>query len=44
MDQDTRERILDCLKDRLDQFVSGEEMGRRLGISRTAVWKHIQAL
>ncbi|HHP50506.1 MAG TPA: biotin--[acetyl-CoA-carboxylase] ligase, partial [Moorella mulderi] len=40
----TRERILDCLKDRLDQFVSGEEMGRRLGISRTAVWKHIQAL
>lgn len=27
-----------------DGFLSGAEIGRRLGISRTAVWKYIQAL
>ncbi len=27
-----------------DDFVSGEEISRRIGLSRTAVWKHIQEL
>lgn len=27
-----------------DGFISGEEMAGRLGVSRTAVWKHIQEL
>ena len=27
-----------------DRFVSGEQLSRELGVSRTAVWKHISAL
>ena len=37
-----RERILQTLKQEL--HVSGEELGKRLNISRTAVWKHIKEL
>ncbi|MDI6631257.1 MAG: biotin--[acetyl-CoA-carboxylase] ligase [Bacillota bacterium] len=37
-----RERLVQLLKDR--GFVSGTEIGLRLGISRSAVWKHVRAL
>lgn len=38
-----RQKILDILRSS-DGYVSGEEISRRLSISRTAVWKHINAL
>lgn len=37
-----REFILRALKE--EQYVSGEEIGKRFHISRTAVWKHINEL
>jgi len=39
-----KNKILEELKANGGKPVSGEEMSRRLGISRTAVWKHIQKL
>ena len=27
-----------------DEFISGEELSKKLGISRTAIWKHIKIL
>lgn len=36
--------ILAALKERRPDFVSGEEICRKMGVSRTAVWKHIRAL
>jgi len=39
-----RERLLEMLAGREGEFISGEEASRRLGISRTAVWKHIRKL
>lgn len=41
--QDTGGKILEILRER-HEVVSGEELSRLLGISRTAVWKHIGAL
>ena len=35
-------KILEMLK--TDEYVSGEEISKQLGISRNAVWKHINAL
>ncbi len=40
----SRQQILEVLRCCRDEYISGEELGRKLGISRTAVWKHIQAL
>ncbi len=40
----TRARILRLLMEHRDRPLSGEELGRSLGISRTAVWKHIHKL
>lgn len=37
-----REKILNLLPD--DDYISGEELSRIIGISRTGVWKHIQEL
>ncbi|MFC1709046.1 biotin--[acetyl-CoA-carboxylase] ligase [Candidatus Omnitrophota bacterium] len=37
------EKILDLLRDRTT-YVSGEEISKHLGISRSAIWKHIQEL
>ena len=37
-------RILEELKANSGQAVSGEEISRKLGISRTAVWKHVSKL
>ena len=39
-----RKRILNILLDNKDNFMSGEEISQRVGISRTAVWKHIKAI
>lgn len=36
--------ILELLRSRRGQYVSGEELSASLGVSRTAVWKHIQSL
>lgn len=38
------EEILDTLRRRTGAFVSGEEMSRLAGVSRTAIWKEIQKL
>ncbi|HEY3368570.1 MAG TPA: biotin--[acetyl-CoA-carboxylase] ligase [Symbiobacteriaceae bacterium] len=38
------EAILAVLKDAKDQWISGAELSRRLGVSRTAVWKHMESL
>lgn len=38
-----KNKILNTLKD-ADGFVSGEELSKILGVSRTAVWKHISKL
>ena len=39
-----RKEILDLLKKAGDTYISGEEIATRLGVSRTAVWKHIKEL
>jgi BirA family transcriptional regulator, biotin operon repressor / biotin---[acetyl-CoA-carboxylase] ligase len=39
-----REPLLTLLKESGDSFISGEEISRRLGVSRTAIWKHIEEL
>lgn len=39
-----KNKILEELKSAGGQSVSGEEISRKLGISRTAVWKHISKL
>ncbi len=38
------EEILQLLRDHSSDFLSGEEISRRLKVSRTAVWKRIQRL
>lgn len=40
----SREVILDCLRSKKGVFVSGEELGGRLGISRVAIGNHIRKL
>ncbi len=39
-----REKVINILLDCGLDFISGEDISKRLGISRTAVWKHINAL
>ena len=41
---ETTERVLELLKRGGDAFLSGEEIGRKLGISRSAIWKHVRDL
>ncbi len=38
------EKILEYFKTCQDGYVSGEELSRNLGVSRTAIWKHIERL
>lgn len=40
----SRDRILELFHQHTDRFLSGEEICRDLGISRTAVWKQISRL
>lgn len=42
--QSIDDKILSIFKQKKDTFVSGEELSRILGISRTGVWKHIQKI
>ena len=39
-----RNRILELLRASGLEPVSGEKISEQLGVSRTAIWKHIQAL
>ena len=39
-----RNRILELLRANGLEPVSGEKISEQLGVSRTAIWKHIQAL
>ena len=39
-----RKEILDLLKKAGDTYISGEDIAEKLGVSRTAVWKHIKEL
>lgn len=39
-----KEKILSLLKKHYPDYVSGEEVSKMLGISRTAVWKHMKNL
>ena len=39
-----RERILEILRSKMPAPVSGEVLSQELAVSRTAIWKHIQAL
>jgi len=41
---DARARILEMLYVNSDREVSGEDIARAIGISRAAVWKHIEAM
>lgn len=38
------EQILNLLRERSPNFVSGEEMSRQLGVTRTAIWKRVGTL
>jgi len=39
-----RTSILNMLRNYSNEYLSGEEISRQLAVSRTAIWKHIQAL
>ena len=39
-----RMTIIEMLKKAGEDFISGESIAGELGISRTAVWKHVQKL
>ncbi|QZY54705.1 biotin--[acetyl-CoA-carboxylase] ligase [Crassaminicella profunda] len=36
--------VLEALKKNKDIFISGEELSKKIGVTRTAVWKHIKQL
>lgn len=40
----SRHQVLAELRRHQGEYVSGEELSRKLGLSRTAIWKHIRAL
>lgn len=40
----TKERLLSLLESRKGEYLSGEEIARQLSVSRTAVWKAVNAL
>lgn len=44
MKTDSKQQVLEALRLYSGQYVSGEELSRRLAITRTAIWKHIQSL
>ncbi|HEX5745645.1 MAG TPA: biotin--[acetyl-CoA-carboxylase] ligase [Archangium sp.] len=43
-EQTQQEIILGFLADGREEFLSGEALSAKLGLSRTAVWKHVQSL
>ncbi|PIR65533.1 MAG: biotin--[acetyl-CoA-carboxylase] ligase [Candidatus Omnitrophica bacterium CG12_big_fil_rev_8_21_14_0_65_43_15] len=38
------EKILNVFRKYPDQYISGEDLSEELGVSRTAIWKHIEEL
>ena len=40
----TDDKILELFKEHKDSYLSGEEISKTLGISRQALWKHIEKL
>ena len=44
IEHSNEELILAFLADGGDDFTSGEALSDKLGLSRTAVWKHVEAL
>ncbi len=40
----TKDKILKCLEENRDRYISGEELGSSLDISRTAIWKGVKSL
>ncbi|WP_300278643.1 biotin--[acetyl-CoA-carboxylase] ligase [Peptacetobacter sp.] len=44
MPKENRKKIIDMLSNAGDTFISGESISKELGISRAAVWKHINYL
>lgn len=38
------EKILNIFRNSPDKYISGEEISQKLGISRAAIWKHIEKL
>src|SRR5512133_278753 len=40
----SEEMILSFLAEAGDEFISGEAISDKLGLSRTAVWKHVEGL
>jgi BirA family biotin operon repressor/biotin-[acetyl-CoA-carboxylase] ligase len=41
---DSEELVLSFLAEAVDEFVSGEAISSKLGLTRAAVWKHVEAL
>lgn len=39
-----KRKVLESLKKNKDIFISGEELSKKIGVTRTAVWKHIKQL
>ena len=39
-----RDKIIETILDSKDEFISGEELSKKLGISRAAIWKHMKVL
>ncbi len=39
-----KDRLLASLKKERDNWVSGESLGRKMGMTRSAIWKHINTL
>lgn len=39
-----RDKIIEAILNNGEGYVSGEDLSKRLGISRTAIWKHINVL
>jgi len=40
----TKDRLLSTLKERKGEWVSGERLSNKMGVSRSAIWKHIRKL
>ena len=40
----TEHEILKLLKKKTSSFISGQALSKTMGISRTAIWKHIHAI
>lgn len=39
-----RKKIINILKDNVGDYISGEDISNKLGITRAGIWKHIKAL